>query len=130
MRPITWLHVSDFHLRESHAWPQDVVLKAMSSGIEARRKEGTTFDFILATGDLAFAGKAPEYELGAAFFDNLTASAGVPRERIFCIPGNHDVQRDRQTMAFTGARQKLESQNEVVVLGAIVVIVVVYKLMQ
>ncbi len=33
MRPIRWLHISDFHIRVSEAWSQDVVLSAMCEGI-------------------------------------------------------------------------------------------------
>lgn len=113
MRPISWLHISDFHLRESHAWPQDAVLSAMRDNIVRRRKAGATFDFILATGDLAYAGKAAEYDLAATFFDELTSATGVPRERIFCVPGNHDIDRGRQTMSFAGARAKLQSENDI-----------------
>ena len=82
----------------------------MRDNIVRRREDGATFDFILATGDLAYAGKASEYELAAAFFDELTAASGVPRGKIFCIPGNHDIDRDRQKMSFAGA---LRSQNDI-----------------
>ena len=109
MRSTTWLHISDLHLRESHAWSQDAVLSAMRDNIVRRREDGATFDFILATGDLAYAGKASEYELAAAFFDELTAASGVPRGKIFCIPGNHDIDRDRQKMSFAGALRSLDA---------------------
>lgn len=113
MRPVVWLHISDFHLRESQAWAQDIVLSAMCKDIERRRVEVGTIDFVLATGDLAFAGKAHEYDRAAAFFDEVVRVTGVLRERIFCIPGNHDVDRDRQKTCFTGARQILQSQNDI-----------------
>ncbi len=63
------------------------------------------------TGDLAFSGKADDYALAAGFFDALTAASGVPKERIFCIPGNHDIDRDRQKLSFLGARTFLQDQN-------------------
>lgn len=113
MRPVVWLHISDLHLRESQAWAQDIVLSAMCKDIERRRAEVGAIDFVLATGDLAFAGKAHEYDRAAAFFDEVVRVTGVLRERIFCIPGNHDVDRDRQRTCFTGARQILQSQNDI-----------------
>jgi 3',5'-cyclic AMP phosphodiesterase CpdA len=76
------------------------VLSAMRDDIIRRRKAGAIFDFVLATGDIAYAGKAPEYKLAVAFFDELAAATAVPREKIFCIPGNHDIDRDRQKMSF------------------------------
>ena len=60
MRPISWIHVSDFHMRVSDAWSQDVVLTAMCDDIARQRRERAA-DFILVSGDLAFSGKAEEY---------------------------------------------------------------------
>jgi hypothetical protein len=85
----------------------------MCKDIARHRGDIGTIDFVLATGDLAFAGKAHEYDRAVAFFDEVVRVAGVPRERIFCIPGNHGVDRDRQKMCFAGARHTLQSQNEI-----------------
>lgn len=113
MRPICWLHISDIHMRASDAWSQDVVLKAMCDDISRRRKAGTAVDFILVTGDLAFSGKSEEYALSALFFDAISSAAGIGKEQIFCIPGNHDIQRERQKLCFLGARSELQNPNRV-----------------
>ena len=113
VRPICWFHTSDVHMRVSAAWSHDVVLKAMCEDIAQQRKEGTSADFILATGDLAFSGKADEYKLAAGFFEAISAASGVPKDRIFCIPGNHDIDRERQKMCFLGVRKFAESQNQI-----------------
>ena len=113
MRPISWLHISDIHLRSDKKWQQDVVLKAMCRNIEKRREAGMVVDFILVTGDIAFSGKSKEYELAASFFDDLQTASEVPKERIFCIAGNHDIDRGRQKLCFRGARSELVSAEEV-----------------
>ena len=113
MRAITWLHVSDFHLRKSEAWPQKAVLSAMLEDIRRRCDAGVVVDFVLATGDLAFSGEEAEYDLVAGFFDELSAATGLPCDKVFCVPGNHDVQRERYKTLFAGARQKLQSENDV-----------------
>lgn len=113
MREIAWLQVSDIHMRQRDEWCQDVVLRAMADAIRQRRGEGLSLDFILATGDLAFSGKKEEYDLVERFFDELVTASGVPKERIFCVPGNHDVNRDRQKLCFLGARSALTSLNTV-----------------
>lgn len=113
MREIAWLHVSDIHIRQRDEWSQDVVLRALADSIRKRRDQGLSLDFILATGDLAFAGKQDEYKLVKHFFDELVSASGVPKEHIFCIPGNHDVNRDRQKLCFQGARSALTSPNAV-----------------
>lgn len=113
MREIAWLQVSDIHMQRRDEWPQDVILRAMVDSIRLQRTQGLVLDFILATGDLAFSGKTEEYVLVGRFLDELANATGVPKERIFCIPGNHDVNRDRQKLCFHGARSKLTSSNAV-----------------
>jgi predicted phosphodiesterase len=85
----------------------------MCEDVARKRAGGVLFDFILATGDLAFSGKADEYKLVGELFDALALASGVPKSKIFCIPGNHDIERDRQKMCFRGARGHLESQNRI-----------------
>jgi 3',5'-cyclic AMP phosphodiesterase CpdA len=106
VRQICWIHISDIHTRLTAAWSQNVVLKAMCDDIERQREAGVTPDFVLATGDLAFSGKADEYTLAGEFFNAISAASGVPKEPIFCIPGNHDIDRERQRMSFDGASSK------------------------
>ncbi|MCY3981577.1 MAG: metallophosphoesterase [Alphaproteobacteria bacterium] len=113
MRPISWLHVSDIHLSSRTAWSQDVVLTAMCRQIEDQRAQGTAADFILLTGDVAYSGKSEEYALAADFLNALCVAASVPKERVFCIPGNHDIDRDRQRLCFCGARATLRDPSRV-----------------
>ena len=113
MRTVTWLHISDFHFRESEKWPQKAVLSAMLADISRRCATGLVVDFVLATGDLAFSGRDSEYGLVESFLGKLSAATGLPCDMIFCVPGNHDVQRERHKMLFSGARQNLQSENDV-----------------
>lgn len=113
MRSVTWLQISDIHMRLRDEWSHDVVLRAMSESIGRLRSQDGAPDFILATGDLAFSGRPEEYELVRRFLDAISTASGVSRERIFCIPGNHDVSRDRQKLCFRGARGALTTSNTV-----------------
>lgn len=109
MRPISWLHISDIHLRESAAWSQDVVLKAMCERLYNEYENRTSPDFILLTGDIAYSGKNEEYKMAHGFIDSLIDDTRVPNDRIFCIPGNHDIDRSRQKFCFVDARQSLQN---------------------
>jgi tetratricopeptide (TPR) repeat protein/predicted phosphodiesterase len=92
--PVTWLHVSDFHIREGDPYDRNVVLNALVASVRRlRENEGRAPDLIFATGDIAFSGKPAEYEMATRFFDELLDAAGVEREHLFVIPGNHDVDR-------------------------------------
>ena len=113
MHPIRWLHISDLHMQNSQSSAQNAVLTAMLDDIKKRCKGGLAFDFVLVTGDLAFAGKETEYALVEKFFDNLATTIGLSQEKIFCIPGNHDVDRERQKMCFSGARSALQNQTKI-----------------
>ena len=100
-------------MRESEIWSQDAVLAAMLNDIRRRVFEGIVFDFVLATGDLAFSGQETQYTLVEAFIDDLVAAIGLTRDKIFCVPGNHDVDRGRQTKCFAGARSTLQNESDI-----------------
>ncbi len=90
---VSWLHVSDFHIRGGDPYDRDVVLKTLVKSVRYFREQGRAPDLIFATGDVAHGGKAAEYELAAKFFDDLLDAAKVEKRRLFVIPGNHDVDR-------------------------------------
>ncbi|MBV5327741.1 MAG: SUMF1/EgtB/PvdO family nonheme iron enzyme [Chlorobium sp.] len=90
---VTWLHVSDFHLREGALYEQEVILRSLVASVKRFRKEGYLPDLIFVTGDIAESGKAEEYAFATQFFDDLLAAAGLEKRRLFLVPGNHDVDR-------------------------------------
>ncbi|MBN1139663.1 MAG: metallophosphoesterase [Anaerolineae bacterium] len=93
-RRITWLHISDLHLRSSRAYDANVVLKALLRDVSERiEQDGLRPDFVAVTGDLAFSGKPAEYELVRQFLDELLRVTGLDKGRLFLAPGNHDVDR-------------------------------------
>ena len=113
MRPLTWLHISDFHFREEETWAQNTVLRAMLDDIQRRCDGGLEVDFVLITGDIAYSGDVSQYALAALFLSDLSKTVNLPLRMIFCVPGNHDVKRDYQKACFLGARQLLQSENEI-----------------
>jgi predicted phosphodiesterase len=101
MSSITWLHISDLHWRESEAYDANVVAGALLRDLAERTEriapELGRIDFIFVTGDIAFASKPEEYVLAQRFFDELRRVTGVRKDRLFIVPGNHDV--DRETIS-------------------------------
>lgn len=93
--PIRFLHVSDFHLRPARVarYEQDRVLEGLVRFLE-RDRAGFPLDLVFVTGDLAFSGKAEEFVQVATVLRRLLEATGVPPERMFVVPGNHDVDRD------------------------------------
>ena len=100
-------------MRQSENAQRQAVLSAMLEDMRHRVATEGGFDFVVVTGDLAFSGQESEYELVGEFLGQLVGSIDVAPSSIFCVPGNHDVQRERSKMSFTGAREALMSQNDV-----------------
>ena len=94
---ITWLHLSDLHFRtdELARWNEAVVLRTLIEDIEEHKEAGLSPDLILVSGDIAAKGKSPEYTLARAFFDELLIKTGLEQDRVFVVPGNHDVDRSK-----------------------------------
>ena len=105
---LTWLHLSDFHVRAGESYDRDVVLRALVSSVRKLRDDGRRPDLIFATGDIGFSGKRGDYETATVLFDALLDAAGLERRRLLVIPGNHDVDRD----ASIGLARSLSSQEE------------------
>ncbi len=93
--PVRFLHISDLHLRPQRTkkYDQDRVLDGLIAFLERDRAD-FPLDLIFVTGDLAQSGRAEEYVLVADLLRKLMEITGVPRERVFVVPGNHDVDRD------------------------------------
>ena len=91
---IKWLHISDFHVRSGDPYDRDVVLGALVKSLAEYHRQGRSPDLIFATGDIAHSGKPQEYDLAEKFFDDLLSALNLPKNRLFVIPGNHDVDRD------------------------------------
>jgi hypothetical protein len=93
-----WIHVSDIHFGHGdagHGWDQELVMATLRRDIAARPVD-VPIDAILVTGDIAFsgAGRSPdEYARAHKWLLELARTVNLGPERIFVVPGNHDVNR-------------------------------------
>jgi predicted MPP superfamily phosphohydrolase len=88
------LHLSDLHCKAGNT-PQDMVLSSLAKKVkELCAKEGRP-NLLLITGDIAHGGKPEQYQAAQAFIDEVMGHCGLGKDRIFLIPGNHDVDRDK-----------------------------------
>jgi tetratricopeptide (TPR) repeat protein/predicted phosphodiesterase len=69
-------------------------LDALIDSVERRAHGGSSPDLIFLSGDVAYSGKAAEYELATDCLDRLLGAAGLSRKELFVVPGNHDVDLD------------------------------------
>lgn len=95
MDKIHWLHLSDIHLNK-----RDVDSRRMRNRLLDYMKElGTQIDYIFITGDLRY---APMGEFAADTVDYINKLLNVTNltvDRLFIVPGNHDIERDAEGRA-------------------------------
>lgn len=110
MTCITWLHLSDlqFETKGYPTWSENIALRKLLDDIAERMKQdGLRPDFVVVTGDIAHSGKPAEYELARQFFDELLRVTALGKDRLFLIPGNHDVDLGRVSRGAQGIASTL-----------------------
>ena len=108
-KTLTWLHVSDFHFKDADPYDRDVVLNSLISAVEEKvRLRDICLDCIFVTGDIAHSGREQEYVAASDFFDKLRKVTALDKNRLFIVPGNHDVDRNKGK----GLDRSLSSEEE------------------
>ena len=105
-----FVHVSDIHFGQERDHVihihNDVKreLIADATAVIAELQTGSA-QGILVTGDIAFSGKAEQYDAAGKWLDALAEGIGCPIHRVQMVPGNHDLDRDRLSI---GGKQLLD----------------------
>ncbi len=95
-----FVHISDIHFGQEKGGQTVVDDDVKESIIEDCRQQFAaipphTVRGIIATGDIAFAGRESDYRLAGEWFDKLTQAIGCLRSNVFVVPGNHDIDRTK-----------------------------------
>lgn len=110
MHRIRLLHISDLHARghrEGEAWRRRRVLgDSFWQNLDELKADGA-FDLICFTGDLGDWGQPDEYAIVAAFLSELLERLGLAKDRLFLVPGNHDIARPVASDSWAQARAGL-----------------------
>lgn len=94
--PITWLHLSDFHVgKDDYAGRK--LFEYILAHVQERKSLGCVPDFVFITGDIANHGQETEYmDFFNEFVGPISDIIGHDIDnRIFVVPGNHDVDRSK-----------------------------------
>jgi formylglycine-generating enzyme required for sulfatase activity/predicted MPP superfamily phosphohydrolase len=95
---ITWLHLSDLHFSTKTTYDNQIIREAILDDIaQCIRTDNLQPDFIVISGDIASSSQPEEYTLAEEFLDHLLEVTDLPKERLFLVPGNHDVDRQAIT---------------------------------
>lgn len=95
-----WLHISDLHFLDKHAWRDNRPLNKLIDDLTALLKDGLRVDLVLCTGDIGFGETKTEplscqYADAKAFFDKVLETCKLENDRLFMVPGNHDIDRSK-----------------------------------
>ena len=94
------LHLSDIHFKSPDCLnpeldPNRPIRTYMLQDIGNKIIElGGSANAILISGDIAFKGVNEEYSTATTWISELCSVANCLQERVFVVPGNHDVNRD------------------------------------
>lgn len=99
-KELVWLHLSDIHFHPKTGWRDGHVRQELLDFLQNGFRDGSLPrpHLVFCTGDIAFGetSDAPleqQYKEATSFFDKLRECCDLPRERLFMVPGNHDVSR-------------------------------------
>lgn len=93
---LVFLHLSDIHFNKGSGEVYDLDEDLRNELIQDAKKN---FDHlgapagILISGDIAFSGRKEEYDFAAKWLEELCLAIGCQPTDIFCVPGNHDIDR-------------------------------------
>ena len=90
MKKVKWLHISDLHLNKVGVETRRMRNKLM----EYLRENKISCEYIFITGDLRYAPAGTFDDSTVTFLNTLCSTVSVPIERLFIVPGNHDLIRD------------------------------------
>lgn len=98
VNPMLLLHISDIHFRAPNCLNPDLdadrpFRTRLLQDARARATALGPVGAILVGGDIAFKGDPQEYQVAFAWIKELAEACQCPLERVFVIPGNHDVDR-------------------------------------
>jgi len=113
---LTWLHLSDWHHRGKD-FNRLVVRDALIEDLQNRvsiSSNLSTIDFIIFSGDIAFSGQKEEYDAAIEhLFKPVLEAVDLTPDRLFIVPGNHDLNRKQFDLLPKALLQPFTSEEEV-----------------
>lgn len=98
MSKIAFIHLSDIHFRKESNSVGDIDQDLRNSIIYDIKHNAVNnlpnIRGLLIGGDIAFSGNKKEYEEAQKFISELVTILEIKEYDVYCVPGNHDVNRD------------------------------------
>ncbi len=108
-RSATILHMSDFHFQSGpQSMEQMLVFKSLLTAIEQIiRDKSWQPELVLCTGDIAYSGVKSDYDLAKDWFSRLLGTLKLKKDRLYVVPGNHDIDMSKLEEAHKPLLRKL-----------------------
>ena len=112
---LSFIHLSDIHFMknsgDSFDVDEDLRNEIIYDITHCLPRYIDHIDGVLVCGDIAFSGKQSEYDIATKFLEEMCSKADIDDSKIFCVPGNHDVDQEitKNSECLQYLQQKLEN---------------------
>lgn len=113
---VVLVHLSDLHCRvgehgreERNSFLREQIAADLPGVLDRVSAQGPRV--VVVTGDIAFSGKAAEYDIARSWLHQLCDIVGTDPTRMLVVPGNHDVDRDEITEPQLGHREQIRTSD-------------------
>jgi len=90
------IHLSDLHIYDQEDLDHEQVRTNLIKDILKKKDEHKlAIDAIAITGDIIDRGSIESFNKALAFSNEITKGLDISSDKIFCVPGNHDVTRPK-----------------------------------
>lgn len=114
---LSFIHLSDIHFQKysGDAYDLDADLRnELLIDLSKNFPQSiSTASGILVCGDIAFSGQEREYAVASCFLDQVCQRVSLDPSRVFCVPGNHDVDQN----ITRGSRSLKSLQHDIEIAG-------------
>lgn len=118
---LSFIHLSDIHFRrysgDLYDIDNDLRAELIHDISHRLLKQIPSIDGILICGDIAFSGQEDEYSAASTFLEEICDTLTLDKKRIFCVPGNHDIDQNitRSSFSVKALQQTLEQADNLAV---------------
>lgn len=106
-----FLHLSDLHFQKNNTTQKEIIT-ALLKDIDKQNKEGR-IQFVLFSGDLVQSGSKEHFnEFYADVAEPIMETLELPMNRLFVVPGNHDLQIYDDNISSENQKDDLEQKKQ------------------